>query len=108
MRVLAERYGWINRALPAAELRPFVRALAQRIASFPREAIALAKRAVDAADATVREGLLEEAHLFNRTLAVPEARARMAAFLESGGQDPIAERDLGALLGRFTSAEASD
>ena len=76
------------------------RALAQRIASFPREAIALAKRAVDAADATVREGLLEEAHLFNRTLAVPEARARMAAFLASGGQDPIAERDLGALLAR--------
>jgi enoyl-CoA hydratase/carnithine racemase len=106
--LLAERYGWINRALPAAELRPFVCALAQRIASFPREAIALAKRAVDAADATVREGLLEEAHLFNRTLAVPEARARMAAFLESGGQDPIAERDLGELLGRFTRVEVSD
>src|SRR5262245_5441896 len=100
---LAERYGWINRALPATELRPFVYALAQRIASFPREAIALAKRAVDAADATVREGLLEEAHLFNRTLAVPEARARMAAFLESGGQDPIAERDLGSLLGRLAA-----
>src|SRR5258705_12510838 len=30
---LAERYGWINRALPAAELRPFVAALAQRIAA---------------------------------------------------------------------------
>src|SRR5688572_26851528 len=44
---VAERYGWINRALPAAELRPFVYALAQRIASFPREAIVLAKRAVD-------------------------------------------------------------
>jgi hypothetical protein len=53
----------------------------------------------------VREGLLEEAHLFNRTLAVPEARARMAAFLASGGQDPIAERDLGALLARFTRVE---
>lgn len=104
--VLAEHYGWINRALPAPELRPFVHALAQRIASFPREAIALAKRAVDAADATVREGLLEEAHLFNRTLAVPEARARMAAFLASGGQDPIAERDLGALLQRFTRVES--
>jgi enoyl-CoA hydratase/carnithine racemase len=104
----AERYGWINRALPAAELRPFVYALAQRIASFPREAIALAKRAVDAADATVREGLLEEAHLFNRTLAVPEARQRMAAFLASGGQDPIAERDLGALLARFARAEVRD
>jgi enoyl-CoA hydratase/carnithine racemase len=102
---LAERYGWINRALPAAELRPFVYALARRIASFPREAIALAKRAVDAADATVREGLLEEAHLFSRTLAGPEARERMDAFVSSGSQNPIAERDLGALLGRLARPE---
>ena len=102
---LAERYGWINRALPATELRPFVGALAQRIASFPREAIALAKRAVDAADATVREGLLEEAHLFSRTLAGPEARERMDAFVSSGSQNPIAERDLGALLGRLARPE---
>src|SRR6195952_5720168 len=32
---LAERYGWINRALPASTLDDFVRALARRIASFP-------------------------------------------------------------------------
>src|SRR6478736_5709939 len=32
---LAERYGWINRALPADELGEFVRALAHRIAGFP-------------------------------------------------------------------------
>ena len=101
---LAERYGWINRALPADELRPFTHALAERIASFPREAIALAKRAVDAADTTVREGLLEEAHLFSRTLALPEARSQMAAFLASGGQDPLAERDLGAVLARIAGA----
>jgi hypothetical protein len=31
----AERYGWINRALPAGELSEFVRLLALRIASFP-------------------------------------------------------------------------
>ena len=100
----AERYGWINRALPAPELRPFVHALASRIASFPREAIALAKRAVDAADATVREGLLEEAHLFSRTLANPEARARMDSFVSSGSQNPETERDLGAVLARLAGA----
>jgi len=102
---LAERYGWINRAMPAAELRPFVYALAQRIASFPREAIVLAKRAVDAADSTVREGLLEEAHLFNRTLASPEARVRMDAFVSSGSQNPETERDLAAVLARLAPAE---
>ena len=102
---LAERYGWINRALPAAELRPFVYALARRIASFPREAIVLAKRAIDAADITVREGLLEEAHLFNRTLASPEARERMDVFVSSGSQNPETELDLAAVLARLARAE---
>jgi enoyl-CoA hydratase/carnithine racemase len=32
---LAGRYGWINRALPAAELDDFVKSLAHRIARFP-------------------------------------------------------------------------
>src|SRR5208337_3726990 len=44
---LAERYGYINRALPADELTPFVEKLAHRIASFPAHAIAHAKAAVD-------------------------------------------------------------
>jgi len=96
----AERYGWIDRALPADALGPFVDALAARIASFPRQAVALAKRAVDAAEGPLREGLLEEAHLFNQLVALPEARSRMAAFLETGGQDPEAELDLEALLAR--------
>ncbi|HEY9346496.1 MAG TPA: enoyl-CoA hydratase/isomerase family protein, partial [Inquilinus sp.] len=37
---LAERYGYVNRALPDAELDVFVDALAQRIASFDKQAIA--------------------------------------------------------------------
>ena len=40
----AERYGWINRALPDAELDAFVARLAGRIASFPAEAVRSAKR----------------------------------------------------------------
>jgi hypothetical protein len=35
MATPAERYGWINRALPADRLSDFVRSLAHRIASFP-------------------------------------------------------------------------
>ena len=44
---LAERYGYVNRALPDAELDPFVEALARRIAGFDKQAIAAIKRLVD-------------------------------------------------------------
>src|SRR5881227_1539687 len=43
--------------------------LALRIASFPAEAVALAKAAVDAAELPTAHGLLEEADCFNRSLA---------------------------------------
>src|SRR6266576_1580072 len=43
----AERYGYVNRALPDAELDGFVDALARRIASFDRRAIAAAKNLVN-------------------------------------------------------------
>jgi enoyl-CoA hydratase/carnithine racemase len=98
---LAERWGYLNRALPPARLGPFVDALARRIASFPAEAIALAKRAVDAADEGVVAGLLEEQHCFDLSLATAPARERMAAFLAAGGQTPEVERELAQLAGRL-------
>ena len=36
----AERYGWINRAIPDAELDDFVDRFARRIASFEKKALA--------------------------------------------------------------------
>lgn len=100
---LAERWGYLNRALPPSELGPFVEKLARRIASFPAEAIALAKRSVNAAAPGVVEGLLEEAHCFNLSVATPAARERMAAFMAGGGQTREVEKGVGklaALLGR--------
>ena len=95
---LAERYGYINRALPPDELGPFVERLAYRIASFPADSLRLAKAAVDAAELPTLEGLLEEAHLFNQTLATQAAQARMAKFIELGGQTRETELDLDAIL----------
>src|SRR5467141_1221662 len=46
---LAERYGYVNRALPDAELDHFVDALARRIAQFDKQSIAEIKRLVDIA-----------------------------------------------------------
>src|ERR1700676_4172901 len=44
---LAERYGYVNRALPDAELDTFVDTMARRIAGFDKQAIAAIKRLVD-------------------------------------------------------------
>jgi enoyl-CoA hydratase/carnithine racemase len=101
---LAERYGYLNRALPAAELGAFVERLAFRIASFPAEAIAFAKASVDAAELPTRAGLLEEAHYFNQSVATAAARARMQRFLDLGGQTRAVELDLDTLLTRLASS----
>jgi len=83
---LAERYGWVNRALPADELRPFVDRLARRIASFPADAIARTKAALIGGEPAWEPGLVEESRQFERCLTNPEARARMEGFLALGGQ----------------------
>lgn len=93
---VAERYGYVNRALPPAELGPFVDRLARRIASFPPEAVARAKAAVLAAETGVRDGLVLEARAFEECLAFPEARRRMEAFLAMGGQTREVEARTGA------------
>jgi enoyl-CoA hydratase/carnithine racemase len=83
---LAERWGYVNRALDERELRPFVDSLAHRIASFPTHAIAHAKAAITAAEADLVPGLLDEAERFAQTLAAEETITRMERFLELGGQ----------------------
>ncbi|YBV94522.1 enoyl-CoA hydratase/isomerase family protein (plasmid) [Phyllobacteriaceae bacterium JZ32] len=103
---VAERYGFINRAMPQAELRPFVERLARRIATFPAEAIALNKVAVDAADhLPIHLGLLEETHTLNQTLVSGEAQRRMKAFLNMGAQTVEFEKnDFAASLDKLQSA----
>jgi len=84
---LAERYGYVNRALPADELTPFVENLARRIASFPAHAIAHAKAAVDAgAFGFVAEGLLVEAHEADLSVASEVTQARVAEALNVGAE----------------------
>lgn len=90
-------WGWLNRALPADELRPHVAALAARIASFPPEAVSRAKQSVLAAGPDVHSGLVEEAFLFQETLRTDAAQQRMRNFLERGGQTVEGESRVGAL-----------
>jgi enoyl-CoA hydratase/carnithine racemase len=100
---LAERYGYINRALPQEDLTPFVEQLAYRIASFPAEAIALAKAAVDAAEHSTVEGLLEEGSYFNQSLATLPAQQRMARFMALGGQRREVELNLSEVFEKLTT-----
>jgi len=82
----ADAWGYVNRALPAGELRPYVDTLAARIASFPPDVVAAAKRAVDTAVGDPISGLCIEDQLFRQTLAGPAAAERMRAFMDNGGQ----------------------
>ena len=93
----AERWGYLNRALAPAELRPFVTKLAKRIASFPAPAIGAAKRAILASDASWERGLIEESHLFQVLLRTKEAPVAMKKFLATGGQTREGENRLGEL-----------
>ena len=94
---LAERYGYVNRAMPASELDGFVAALAARIASFPAHSIALAKKAVLLADQGIEDGLREEERLFYDSARDPRAKDAMAAYLAAGGQQRDVELALDAV-----------
>jgi enoyl-CoA hydratase/carnithine racemase len=81
----AERYGWINRAVPDVELDEFVDALANRIAGWHRPAIASAKRIINERTAPPSEGdLLQSFSAILQAVGWPEARSRMAAMEERG------------------------
>jgi enoyl-CoA hydratase/carnithine racemase len=97
----AERWGYLNRALPPAELDDFVDTLALRIASFPATAIALAKESVDNNELPLDEGLRREAWLFQKSLRTQGARRNMRRFLELGGQTRKGELEVARLSARL-------
>ena len=101
---LAERYGYINRALPADQLTPFVEALANRIASFPAHTIAHVKAAVDTgAFGSLAEGLLVEAHESDLSVANEVSQARVAEALKVGAETYEGELEM-AFISRLSRA----
>jgi enoyl-CoA hydratase/carnithine racemase len=96
----AERYGYVNRALPDAELDGFVDALARRIASFDRRALAAAKNLVNQVSLPSADRLLDAITSFETALTWPEAQQRVQTLLERGLQrDGDFENRWPALLG---------
>ena len=96
---LAERYGWINRALPAKELGNFVRALAHRIANFPVAGVVTIKDRVNAIALAPIEDFRRDSDLFGEGSRNPEAQKRFQAALKRGFQTRKAEMDLARMLG---------
>jgi enoyl-CoA hydratase/carnithine racemase len=95
---LAERYGWINRALPADELGAFVSALAQRIAGFPAAGVAATRARVDEIALPPAEDVQRDGGLFFEILGKPQAQARIREAFAHGFQTREAEKDLPRLL----------
>lgn len=89
---LAERYGWINRALPADELDGFVDQLARNIAALPEGVVQAIKHAIRAEDLT--PGLLRENDSWAGLIGRTSAQQLMRDGLEHGAQTPGGERDL--------------
>jgi enoyl-CoA hydratase/carnithine racemase len=82
----AERYGYVNRALSDAELDGFVDALARRIASFDRRAVAAAKHLINQVSLPSADHLLGALNSFLTSLTWPEAQQRIEILLRRGLQ----------------------
>jgi enoyl-CoA hydratase/carnithine racemase len=99
---LAERYGYVNRAFPDTELDAFVDALATRIASFDKQAIAETKRLVDVNSLPPDAEIAPEWDAFLAALGRPAAQSRLQKLFAQGFHEAgDVETRLGFHLGRL-------
>jgi len=99
---LAERYGYVNRALPDAELDAFVEALAMRIASFDKQAIVETKNFVNIASLPPDAEIAPEWDACFAAVQRPAAQRRINALLERGLHKPgDVENRLGYYVGQI-------
>ena len=81
---LAERYGYVNRALPDSELDRFVDQLARRIASFDQHAIVETKKLVDLASLPPESEMQPGWDAFISSVQRPAAQSRLRALIGRG------------------------
>jgi len=81
---LAERYGYVNRSLPDADLDAFVESLATRIASFDKRAISETKRFVDVASLPPDFEIAPEWDVCLASIMRPAAQERIKKLMDRG------------------------
>jgi enoyl-CoA hydratase/carnithine racemase len=102
---LAQAYGYVNRSLPDGELDAFVDALATRIASFDRWAIANTKRLASAASLPPDVEIAAGWDACMASIARPAGQGKIKALFERGFHQPgDAEDRLGSYLGLLGQA----
>ena len=83
---IAERYGYVNRTLPDAELDEFVDTLARRIASFDKESLADIKQMVNASTLPSNAEVAAEWSSFITSVQRPAAQRAITKLMELGLQ----------------------
>jgi enoyl-CoA hydratase/carnithine racemase len=98
---LAERYGYVNRSLPDAELDEFVDEVATRIASFDKRVISETKRFVDVASLPPDYEIAPEWDVCFASIMRPAAQMRIKKLMEQGFHKPgDVENRLGYYVGQ--------
>jgi enoyl-CoA hydratase/carnithine racemase len=99
---LAELYGYVNRSLPDSDLDAFVESVANRIASFDKQAISETKRFVDVASLPPDFELAPEWDVCRASIMRPAAQKRIRMLLERGFHQPgEVEERLGYHVGQL-------
>ncbi|MFE3410531.1 enoyl-CoA hydratase/isomerase family protein [Streptomyces mirabilis] len=97
---LAERYGYVNRAVPDSEFEDFVSRFAERVAKFDRRAIATVKEFVNDASLPADEEFPPQLDAFWVSAGRPETGFRGAQLFSLGlQQHSDVELNLGSYIG---------
>lgn len=95
----AAAYGWINRTVPEGELEAFVEGLAARMARFPKDTLAAAKRVVDTALQSTGQALIDENVENTALIEAGIPQPLIEAALAHGAQTREGELDIEAMIG---------